>query len=483
MGIRMPTMRMRTLLAACLLAVASAAFAPSARGSVRGPWPAYLWVLRADVVVAGRVASVGERSGTLRVTKTIAGEPVTETIAFTPVTHPECMSGRIGTGERQEADVAVGDEVALFLATGKDGTFEVVDGGYAKVRTGDGRAWCKAALSDVERLVAILRTSDVDARDRGMIGAVTADGEFLRRAACRYVRSALGLAAPPEERYSDEGAAAPSHLDAVRRNATALAALVRRENGEEPCSAALAALADATCAPDGAFDAIVRYARATADLGQEGFGSACRVIALYDRADAVAAIVELSARRPQVLACLGASPRPEARKRLVEEFDGDDFERGVAAINGLSEVLARTRDAAVEQALLARLRSHVGPTMEEALGAALMRTRGLDAANAILDEMAADTLSKPREDVGAKLLRAYLGAKPEVAGVREVLVKRQDVLIRRLDAGKTESVWPLYLLQELGTPEAMAALRRAAETFPDPEIRQGAKWRSEPLGR
>ena len=179
-------MRIRTLLAACLLAIASAAIVPSARGSVRGPWPAYLWVLRADVVVAGRVESVGERSGTLRVTKTIAGEPVAETIAFAPVTHPECPSGRIGTGERQEADVAVGDEVALFLEKAADGAFEVVDAGYAKVRTGDGRAWAKAPLADVERLAAILRTPDVDARDRGMIGAATADGEFLRRAAESY---------------------------------------------------------------------------------------------------------------------------------------------------------------------------------------------------------------------------------------------------------------------------------------------------------
>jgi hypothetical protein len=480
-------MRMRTLLASMLLAAAAVCVAPSARGEARAPWPAYLWVLRADVVVAGRVESVGERSGTLRIAKALAGHPSAGTIEFAPVTHPECLSGRRAP---VPADVAAGDDVVLFLTKGAGPAFEVVDAGYAKVRTGDGQAWAKAPLADVERFVAILRAPDVDARDRGMIGLATADGEFLRRAACNYVRDALGVASPPDERDAmrEEAAGQPvpgrdAHLEAVRRHAADLAALVRRENGEEPCSAALAALADAACAPDGAFDAIVRYARATADLGQEGFGLACRVIALYDRADAVAAIVELSARRPHVLATLGTSPRPEAHRRLVEEFDGGDHDRAVAAIDGLCEALARGRDATTEEALLDRLRGDVGPTMEEALGAALMRPRGLDAAGVILDKMASDTLSKPREDAGARLLRAYLSAKPSIDGMRELLARRQDVLIRRLDAGRTESVWPLYLLQELGTPEAMAALRRAAESFPDPEIRREAKWRSAPLGR
>jgi hypothetical protein len=100
---------------------------------------------------------------------------------------------------------------------------------------------------------------------------------------------------------------------------------------------------------------------------------------------------------------------------------------------------------------------------------------GVEAADAILDELDRDTLSEPREEAGAKVLQSYLGAKPPLEGVRELLVKRQDVLIRRLDAKKTESRTPIYVLWDLRTPEAMAALRRAAASFPDPDVRQTAR--------
>ena len=51
------------------------------------------------------------------------------------------------------------------------------------------------------------------------------------------------------------------------------------------------------------------------------------------------------------------------------------------------------------------------------------------------------------------------------------------------DTPQTVSVWPLYLLQQLGTPEAMKSLRHAAESHPDADMRREAKWRSEPLDK
>ena len=206
-------------------------------------------------------------------------------------------------------------------------------------------------------------------------------------------------------------------------------------------------------------------------------------LALYDRADAVEVVVQLSAQRPYVLECLGASSRPEARAHLVAEFDGESHDRSVAAAKALGEWLSRGRDEQIEKALLERLKSHVGPTLVEVLGAALMRTRPAEAADAILDELGRDTLSEPREEAGAKVLQSYLGAKPPLDGVRGLLVKRQDVLIRRLDAKKTESVYPVYVLWDLHTPEAMAALRRAAESFPDPDVRQTAQSLVNSAGR
>ena len=467
---------LRTIVVGILLVVVS--FMPPAAAEARPPRPAYAWAIEATLIVAGRVESVGKSSARLRISKTLAGRADTEIVEFEPTTHPVCMSGRSGP---EPADIFEGDEVALFLVPDKGAAFRVVDAGYAKVVIGTHAARFNSRLASVERLVAAMKATDQDERDRAMIAAATADEEFLRRAACRYVRDDLGLA-KPRDRDEDE-ASDDAHLAAVRRHGAEIAKLVIRENGGEPCGAAIGALADASCAPDGAFDGIVKFARAVAAIDREQLDSACRVIACYERDEAFAVLLELAATRPEILSCLGVSRSPAVRSKLLAEFANDDPKHVVAAASGLGTVLQRGHDEEIEAALLARLRAPIGPTLLSTIAAALAPVRPLDAADAILDRMAADDVSKWHEDAGAQSLRSYLRARPPIAGLRDLLVKRQDVLTKRLDAGRTASVWPLYLLQGLGTPEAMASLRHAATSHPDPEMRQAAKWRSEPLDR
>lgn len=482
-------MRMRGMLFGVLACVVAATISSSARAKAVAPRPASTWALDATLVVAGRVERVADGTGTLRITKTLAGRAETATIEFAPVTHPECMSGRLDRNEPVPADVAVGDELALFLVKGEGASFDVLDNGYAKVRTGDPREPSyldRAPLASVERLVAIMKSADLDARDRGMIGAATAEDQFLRRAACEYVESDLGVASPVDRyraKRDDVEAAKDAHRAAVRRLGPEIAALVVRENGGEPCGAAIDALADASCAPDGAFDAILRFARAIAPIDRRQFGTACSVLACYDTPEAAEALLRFAEERPEILAVIGANRRAEVRTALLAEFAGADDHRVLAATSGLAGILARGRDAEIEDALFARLKGPVGPSMETTIAWALRTSRPLDVVDVILDKLVSKSLSKEGEEAGAGVLYDYLRADPPIPGVRDLIVKRLAVITDRLDAGKTEATRPLYLLQQLGTPEAMASLRRAAESHPDPEMRRQAKWRCDRLER
>ena len=463
-------------MAASLALAVLLAAAPEASAEARMAWAPYRWVQRATLIVEGRVESVGEHVGTLRVTKTLHGEALRGTIAFAPVTHPMCKSGRI---DPFPPDVVVGDEVALFLTKNAAGAYEVVDLGFAKVQLGARREMFNAPAASVERLVAAMTAADADARERAMIEASTADEQFLRRAAGQYVRDDLGVTDVPEGRESwrweKRTPQFAAHRDAVRRHAASLAAVVRRENGEEPCAAALGALADAGCAPEGAFDAILAYARTVRNLGQLSYGEACRVLALYDRADALDAVIELSSSNRSLIATLGTSPRPEARARLLADFEGTDARRATTAAQGLGDLLERRADETVVRALLARLAGRSDHDLDATICAALMHVRGADVAALLLDELASETLTAARGELCATTLHSYDAAVPPIAGVRELLLKRQDALIRRLDSGVAVSVRLVYILQDLRTPEAKAALRRAAKSSPVPQVRSQAK--------
>jgi len=158
----MGAVRMRTILLGVLACVIATSMAPSARASVFPPRPAYSWVLDATLIVMGRVESVGTDKATMRVVKTLAGHADSETIEFTPVTHPKCTSGG-SLHEPNPADVATGDEVALFLVQGTGTTFEVLDNGYAKVgivELGKQNVLDRASLEAVERLVSVMKTAD-----------------------------------------------------------------------------------------------------------------------------------------------------------------------------------------------------------------------------------------------------------------------------------------------------------------------------------
>ena len=107
--------------------------------------------------------------------------------------------------------------------------------------------------------------------------------------------------------------------------------------------------------------------------------------------------------------------------------------------------------------------------------AALMHVRGAEAAMLLLDELASEPLTAARGELCATTLHSYDAAVPPIAGIRELLLKRQDALIRRVDSGVAVSVRLVYILQDLRTPEAKAALRRAAASSPVPQVRSQAK--------
>ena len=465
-------------------------------GSAIGLRPVYAWAAEAKLVVAGHVESVEATHGTLRVTKVLAGAIDAATISFDPTTHPNRMTvvgGSPGFHQRLPTDLVAGEDAVVFLGDAKDATWTLLDCGYAKVHLGQDKSgylhgWPTASLDAVELVVSIARMSDVAARDAAMIRAATAQDPFVRGEACQYVISDLGVALPPDRMRAGGEVVRETHRAAVRRLADAFAPLLAPAATRDVNRAALFALWDAQAAPSAAYADVARLAdtwsRGPQDQSLHDAGCAVAVLVLYDRADAVEALLAIATRDAQVLVVLGRSPRPEARAALLGIFGGDaDAARVRAAARGLGARLAQTPDPEVEKLLMARFTSHASPPLEETLADALMPRHTLEVASFLLDEMTDPSMSWEFEARRTQVLRAVLAKTLAVPGFRDLLVKRQDVFIKRLAAGKTESEWPLYLLRELGTDEAMAAVRRAAKSHPDRGMRQHAAGLSEPLSK
>ena len=461
--------------------------------SALGLRPVYAWAAEAKLVVAGHVESLDAARGTLRVTKVLAGTIDAATLAFDATTHPERVlpscGGTSGIDEKLPTDLVAGEDAVLFLGDRKEATWTLLEFGYAKVHLGwhPGQCeWPSASLDAVERIVSIARMCDVAARDAAMIDAATAQDWFVRSTACQYVMSDLGVESLPD-RMRTSGAH-DAHVAAVRRLADAFAPLLTPAATRDVNRSALFALWDAQAAPPAAYADVARLADTWSRGPQaENYSDACLaqvVLVAYDRAEAVEALLAIAARDAQVLVTLGRSPRPEARAALLAIFGGDaDATRVRAAASGLGVRLAETPDPEVEKPLFARFTSHASPPLEETLADALMPRHALEIATFLLDEMSDPTMSWEFEARRTQVLRDVLAKAPPVPGFRDLLVKRQDVFIKRLDAGKTESEWPLYLLCELGTDEGMAAVRRAAKSHPNPAMRQHAALVSESLSK
>lgn len=474
---------MRRSTFAVVVGLAAVATWPSpAQARAADPRPAYAWAFDATLVVAGRVESADGKSGTLRITRTLAGHADGDTVAYAPTSFPRCHF----TNDPEPPDFDTGDEIALFLVKGDGATYGVVDNGYGAIALGGQQGLTKASIDGVERLVSIMGTADLDARDRGMLGVLNSEDSFLRRAALWYLHLDLGVAKPldrmratkPEEDLANE-----VHRAAVRRFGDEIAAFVDRENGGDVTGAALAALADASCAPSARLGQIVRFLGAIAPIDFYQRRDACRVLACYDSPVAADLVSRLATDHPEILAVIGPSRSADVKKLLLAEMRGADERRAPDAARGLAEVLERGRDAEIEEALVATLKGPVGPSLEASIACALRSALPLDVVSILLDKLASESLTAEGEDTGTHVLWDYLRAEPPIPGVRELIEKRQAVVIDRLDAGKTQSTRAIWLLMQLGTPEAIAAVRRAAATFPDAAIRRDAEWRIERLGR
>lgn len=479
----MTSMRGRAVVLAGVMAMAGAYSSPPvASGRARSARPAYEWAVEAQLVVVGRVERVGRWTADLSVTSTLAGDAAPARIEFEPIGHPECR----GKGD---ADVAVGDEVALFLVRDEErSAWTVLDDGYAKLAIGDGgRGLWSTTLEHARELVEIGRAHDVAARDRAMIRMARSESRLLRCNAAAYIQHALGVGVvidPVSTCGTGRVARDAEHLDGVRRLAEELATLLEPDVDAAVRRAALRVLADAECAPTTAFHAVSEIVAARSEPSLLDNVRAGEILARYDDPRALATLLRAARDEPSLLACVGSSPVPMAGTALLAEFHSGDATRRNCALRGIARRLARSRDAALEEALLRELRDPRATNLIGSVASALRVARPAEAPGLVLDLLARPNVPREVEDEAARALQNLLYEAPAADGVRDAIVRRQNVLIARLDARKTTSVHAIRLLHDLGTDEATAALKRAAASYPDFALRaEAAERRQFPCGR
>lgn len=399
---------------------------------------------QSNLIVQGKVLQVAEKSARIKVATVLKGILRSSAIIVTPVT-----TTRWGEGMR--VNYRTGEEVVLLLQ-GTKNPFTVVSSGAGKISLTDPRHR-EDDLAAIKRLITITGLKTEDARNKAMLATVTAKNPRLQVEASSYL--IMYLANSP-----------------LRMNYKAsLLKLLR--NPDDRVSAAALFILQKSRDPQALPLIIAISERSNAGIVSQ----ACDALMYYETAAATDALIALAANpnpeiRGKVALNLGRCQQPGAFQVASTLLnDSDDHVRSLAVIGLIEKFRAHKADKLIPR-LLAMLN---GPGNESQLAAAkaLGESASIEAALPLLTVLDRPELSTDMEcsTISALYVLYNLNLKAQ-----NVIKTKLEKIIYALDHSNPSSAFQAFsLLAAARTPEALAALKRAAEMNPDAEVRFLAK--------
>jgi hypothetical protein len=322
-------MRTRPSIALAAGIAVSLGLAAAARADIAPPPPPHLLYPPADIVLTGRVASVGEASIRVTVDEVLKGRPGT-TIEVGPIFEPTCCP-QPGS---PAPFFSVGQRVLVAARAGKE-HWEFVDYTLWSTRMDDDHpnAWT-GSVAVAREMLRIAALATPEERRAAMVVHLRSDSNRLVDAAVWFQFAELDS---PEK----SGPHVAGLVAALR------APLV---DGRKAAARALIGLT-----PPEAVAPLIALSRS---VDADEAGTACATLAPYDRKDAVEAVIAAKGVR-----FLGASPRPEAYATMLERLrrpETDPRREAYAAFAARFRRQAPT-DAEVDE-FVAILRKGAAPT-------------------------------------------------------------------------------------------------------------------------
>jgi len=388
--------------------------------------PPHEMYAKSDVVLVGKVESIGAKTMHVVVGETLKGEKK-DAVDVGPLYEQGCCIYPEGQEPPHKPDFAVGDRV--FVVARSDKNVLWLMGSTYRARLKDEAAE-RRAVAFAREMLRIVALPDVDARRAAMIAHLSSEEADLVSAAAWFQSTELDT----PEKARPHAAALVMALDAPTNygRAAAMRALV------------------GVGAP-AAFDRLVALSkRRDADTSR----GACEALACYDREEAVIALLAAGH-----VALLGESPRPEARPPLARALASDDVPSRAAGFAGFGARFRRAgaSDADLDEVVAAMRRETSESVMRSAIGA--VESAGSVKAAAVLVALVADERST--EDARAAACHSLwdLSRLRPVPGVAELLRREEKLFERRLDEGS--EMYLCWVLKVIHTPDARAALERA----------------------
>lgn len=401
---------------------------------------------KSETALVGRIVDLKNDAATIQVSETIFGPPVAGVISVAPMSTADCLG--------RSSSAAAGQEVVLLLKTTGPKQYAVVGDGEGKMTLRQANR--AADLEAARKLIEHSRLKDLDKLHRAMLALVKSRNDILRREACNYVAVEIGNAGNRRD-YADQLIAMLalddkdarfSALIALRdlRVEKAIPSLIQLTRGTD------ARLADAASVALGQYDTpesvrallgllhgpdVALRQRAAIDLGNNSRRPEAKaaLVALLDDPDP--RLREMAPRR--LTKWLWAEKAEDVVPKLISMLDDPQVKIQTAA----AETLGESRLPSIVQPLLDVLaRPHLNPTLE-------VRTLG--------------SLSQAYDRNGTGAVEIIHRGLPRLVAVLE----RGDNVggeLRTID-----------LLGRTRTPEALAALKRAAESHPHQETREAAR--------
>lgn len=403
-----------------------------------------------DVAFVGSVVSVGADAASIRITQVLAGDLAAPTVSVTPVR----VQHDLGTSVNFKADETVLIFANKNKADGKQVT--VVAGGYGKVPL-------DAARQDVEiaaakRVLAIAAMKDEDQKNRAMLAEVRSPNDRLRRESQRYIVIKLSHS-ELRQNYKDE---LVSLLDArapdLQRTGLQAIRFIKSEQ------------------------TIPRIVELTRSADLQVVSDASMALSQYDTPQSVAALVALTQHddpRARMRACIDLSPsrRPEGKAAIRRLLDDKDPRVRAMGPRGLVYWLRRNDANDVLPRLVEMLNDPVAD-VRAAAAQELGECRNSDLVPPLLAALKKEP--ETREMKLRTLQALYCHYSKGDARAKELIDKDIQLVVDAVrTGGANDSVGPAFpavgILDLSATPEAREALKWAAESHPNQEIRDYAK--------